>query len=105
MRHHCRRVHERKQYDTPVRFEMIDGGGPFESKIANFSLGGLCLESAGPLEVNSLIDIQVVAPDPDPHADGPGKYYGFLGEVRWCKEFDSKQKNFFPIGGAIHDKK
>ena len=96
MRHQCRRMHARKQYDTPVRFEMIDGGGPFESKIVNFGLGGLCLESLGPLEVNSLIDIRVV--EPDTEADGPGSYYGFLGEVRWCKEFCSNKKTSFQSG-------
>jgi hypothetical protein len=91
-----RRAFHRDKCETPIRYEEVEERIFRDSKILNFSRGGLCFEADRYLGVRSIVNINVV--DPTPGAFGPEGYYAYLGEVRWCGQLSSNGKTFIGIG-------
>ncbi len=97
-----RRAFRRSMHETPVRCERIEEERFFESKIVNFSQGGICILSHRHLDINELVNVKMV--DHTPGVGGPEQFYSFLGEIRWCRPIWAKYNSQYGAGVQIMTK-
>ena len=97
------RAFYRNKSDTPARYESVEAGLYYDSRIVNYSNGGLCLEVQQQLPYEALVNIDVL--EHTPGAFGPEGYRAFLGEVRWCREIRSNGSKIYDMGVHVISKK
>lgn len=68
----------------------------FDAKMCNFCNGGMCFESAAPIEPGS--DVYIMTEDIVADEIDSEIYDGYLAEVRWCRRLSEADPVLFRIG-------
>ena len=103
MVYRTQRAFQRNKTDTPARYESVEAGKYYDSRIVNYSNDGLCLEGQQQLPYEALVNIDVLKHTPG--AFGPEGYRAFLGEVRWCREVRANGSKIYDMGVQVISKK
>ena len=96
---HSRRNFLRKPYEAPIQYLYMQQDRYYNSRMYNFSEGGLYFDSLQPLEPNSKINI--IMPNYSPETDGPEAYRSYLAVIRWCQKISEEKSSQFGVGVKI----
>jgi hypothetical protein len=97
------RAFHRNKSNTPARYEEVENGHFYDSRIVNFSHDGLCLEGPHPLPLAAVVSVNVL--EQTPGAFGLEGCRNILGEVRWCKQNGENGGKVFDAGVRVISKK
>ena len=96
---HSRRIFPRKQCEAPIQYLYLQPDRYYNSRIYNFSEGGLYFEPFQPLEINSQVNI--IMPNYAPDTDGPEAFQSYLAVIRWCQVKSGEKSPRFGVGVEI----
>ena len=94
-----RRIYPRNQYEAPIQYQSSQPDRYFNSRMYNFSQGGLYFEPLQPLEPNTKINI--IMPNYSPDTNGPEAYQSYLAVIRWCQKLSDEKSSRFGVGAEI----
>ena len=97
-----KRTFPRIHYEAPIRFAELSSDQYDESRILNFSRGGLYFESGRILKPDS--DIGVIMVNYTPGTYGPEAYRFYVSKVKWCKKVYQNGKSIFGVGAQFISK-
>ena len=99
MQPHSRRNFLRNQYEAPIQYTHLQPDRYYNSRMYNFSRGGMYFEPLQSLELNSQINI--IMPNYSPNTDGPEAFQSYLAVIRWCQKRSDKKSERFGVGVEI----
>jgi hypothetical protein len=99
MQTHSRRNFPRNQYEAPIQYLYSQPDRYFNSRMYNYSPGGMYFEALESLELNS--QIKIIIPNYSPDADGPEASQSYLAEIRWCQKLADQKSSRFGVGVEI----
>ena len=99
MQLHSRRNFPRNQYEAPIQYIHSQPDRYYNSRMYNFSRGGMYFEPLHSLELNSQINI--IMPNYSPDADGPEAFQSYLAVTRWCQKRPDERSARFGVGVEI----
>ena len=99
MQTHSRRNFPRNQFEAPIQYLSSQPDRYFNSRIYNYSQGGMYFEPLKSLEPNSQINI--IMPNYSPQTDGPEAFQSYLAVIRWCRKLPDEQSARFGVGVEI----
>lgn len=97
MSSYIQRTFPRIHYETPIRFAPFADADKYQdSRIYNFSKGGLYFEPSQPISPDS--DIVIVMRNYSPGTYGPEAYQSYIARIRWCREILTDQELRYGAG-------
>ena len=96
MQAHSRRIFPRNQYEAPIQYLYLQPDRYYNSRMYNFSQGGLYFEPFQPLELSSQINI--IMPNYSPDTNGPEAFQSYLAVIRWCQKLSDEKSSRFGVG-------
>jgi hypothetical protein len=99
MQTYSRRIFPRNHYEAPIQYLYSQPDRYFNSRMYNYSQGGMYFEPLKSLELNS--QIHIIMPNYSPHADGPEAFQSYLAVIRWCQKLPDEQAAGFGVGVEI----
>ena len=94
-----KRAFPRNQYEAPIQYLYVQFDRYYNSRMYNFSKGGLYFEPFKPLELNTQINI--IMPNYSPDAKGPEGFQSYLAVIRWCQKLSDEKSPRFGVGVEI----
>ena len=102
MQTRSRRIFPRSHYEAPIQYVHMQPDRYYNSRMYNFSDGGLYFESLQPLALNSQINI--IMPNYSQDASGPEAFQTYLAVIRWCRKISGEKSPQFGVGVEILEK-
>jgi ribosomal protein L37AE/L43A len=99
MQTHSRRNFPRNQLEAPIQYLYSKPDRYFNSRIYNYSQGGMYFEPLNSLEPNSQINI--IMPNYSSQTDGPETFQSYLAVIRWCQRLSDEQSARYGVGVEI----
>lgn len=91
-----RRSYERYEYEAPLQYAYVDKEKYYESKMYNYSSGGMYFESKYPVLAGSQIYINMVNYSPTGY--GPDAYQTYQGKATRCSEYKDQGTPYYGVG-------
>ena len=92
----------RTSYEAPIQYFHAQSDHYYNSRMYNFSEGGLYFESLQALEPDSKINIMM--PNYSPETAGPEAFQSYLAEIRWCQDRSDQKLSRYGVGVRILEK-
>ncbi len=102
MQTQSRRIFPRNHYEAPLQYLSDEPDRYYNSRMFNFSQGGLYFEPFQSLEPKT--QIQIVMPNYSPDTNGPEAFQSYLAVIRWCHKLSDEKSSRFGVGVEIIEK-
>ena len=96
-----KRVHERYNYEAPIKFKYYDSLTYSTARMFNYSQSGMYFESKDNIKPESIIYITME--NYSSGARGPEAYEGFHANVMWNKEYQSSDSKYYGTGVEYYE--
>ncbi len=94
-----KRVYPRHYYNGPIKYSQITTDDYIDSRMYNFSKGGIYFEPSAPLKAKS--DIGIVMLNYSPGSYGPDSFKFYIARIKWCKEIKNGNDSTFGAGAQF----
>jgi hypothetical protein len=102
MEPYARRVYPRGHYEAPILYARVGSDSYYDSRMYNFSEGGMYFEPERPLAPES--DLSIIMVNYDPGTFGPEAYKSYIAKTRWCTEVTRAERHRFGVGAKFLSK-
>ena len=99
---HSKRIFPRNRYEAPIQYLYLQPDRYYNSRMYNFSQGGMYFEPFQSLELNKQINI--IMPNYSPDAKGPEAFQSYLAVIRWCQKLSDEKASRYGVGVEIIDR-
>ena len=89
----------RTSYEAPIQYFHSQSDHYYNSRMYNYSEGGLYFESFKALAPDSKINI--IMPNYSPDTSGPEAFHSYLAEIRWCQDRSDPKLSRYGVGVRI----
>lgn len=96
---HKRRAYPRHHYEAPIKYSKVKTDEYTDSKMFNYSRGGIFFKSEYPLKPRT--DIGIVMPGYTPGSYGPESFKFYVAQIKWCKAMDNGGCGRYGIGAEF----
>lgn len=97
--HRYRRIFPRLKYEAPIRYAKLTRDHYYESRIYNFSKGGIYFQPDSAIEPES--EVGIVMENYSPGIFGPEAYRFYLVRIKWCGEISDTNYTHYGAGAEI----
>ncbi len=96
MEAYARRIYPREHYEAPIVYAQVGCDSYYDSRMYNFSEGGMYFEPERPLAPES--DLSIIMVNYAPGTFGPEAYKSYIARIRWCREVTGTKRHRFGVG-------
>jgi len=94
-----RRVYPRGHYEAPILYARVGSDSYYDSKMYNFSEGGVYFEPERPLAPGS--DLSIIMVNHAAGTFGPEAYKSYIARIRWCRAVTAAESHRFGVGAEF----
>jgi hypothetical protein len=93
------RTCQRTVHQVPIKYAPLDTDTFYASRTYDFSSGGLCYESDGPLTPGT--DVCIVMENYRPGQSGPEGYRSYVASIRWTQPLSKNGTERYASGARL----